>query len=194
MQSVESQPTFCRNMSTPSSGSKNKTNNEILLTTWFHAGFSSAYSSTLKMEATYYSETSVDFQRTAQRYITQDRTLIIHSVRQEFACLLWNAKFISVLKKARHWTLSLLTRTQGRPHSPVLPNAFTKYCQHIYDYIFHVVSFHKVYKLKLLYAFLISIRATCIANPTRLYCSLSCISCRMLRNVRAMPSQEGQSV
>jgi hypothetical protein len=35
----------------------------------------SAYSSTLKMEAIYFSETSVDFQRTTRRYIPQDGTL-----------------------------------------------------------------------------------------------------------------------
>jgi hypothetical protein len=34
-----------------------------------------AYSSTLKMEATYSSETSVDFRRTTWRYIPEDRTL-----------------------------------------------------------------------------------------------------------------------
>jgi hypothetical protein len=35
----------------------------------------SAYSWTLKMEAIYSSETSVDFQRTIRRYITEDSTL-----------------------------------------------------------------------------------------------------------------------
>jgi hypothetical protein len=35
----------------------------------------SAYSSTLKIEAAYSSETSVDFQRTARRYILEDRSL-----------------------------------------------------------------------------------------------------------------------
>jgi hypothetical protein len=34
-----------------------------------------AYSSNLKMEATCSSETSVDFQRTARRYIPEDKTL-----------------------------------------------------------------------------------------------------------------------
>jgi hypothetical protein len=38
----------------------------------------SAYSSTLKMEAVYYSETSVDFQRTTRRYIPEDGTLHNH--------------------------------------------------------------------------------------------------------------------
>jgi hypothetical protein len=37
-----------------------------------------AYSSTLKMKATYSSETSVDFQRTTQRYISEDITLHNH--------------------------------------------------------------------------------------------------------------------
>jgi hypothetical protein len=36
-----------------------------------------AYSSILKMEATCYSETSSDFQRTAGHYITEDRALQI---------------------------------------------------------------------------------------------------------------------
>jgi hypothetical protein len=34
-----------------------------------------AYSSTMKMEATYSSETSVDFQRTKRRYIPEDKTI-----------------------------------------------------------------------------------------------------------------------
>jgi hypothetical protein len=36
-----------------------------------------AYSSTLKMEATYSSETSVDFQRTTERYIPEDGLIIL---------------------------------------------------------------------------------------------------------------------
>jgi hypothetical protein len=40
-----------------------------------------AYSSTLKMEVTYTCETSVDFQRTTQRYILEDRTLHIYLCR-----------------------------------------------------------------------------------------------------------------
>jgi hypothetical protein len=43
----------------------------------------SAYSSTLKMEAIYSSETSVDFQRIIRRYIPEDGTL--HSLEQ-FQC------------------------------------------------------------------------------------------------------------
>jgi hypothetical protein len=34
-----------------------------------------AYSSTLNMDATYFSETSVDFQQTIRRYIPEDRTI-----------------------------------------------------------------------------------------------------------------------
>jgi hypothetical protein len=40
--------------------------------------FCLAYSSTLKMEATCSSETSVDFQRTTRRYIPEDKTLHNH--------------------------------------------------------------------------------------------------------------------
>jgi hypothetical protein len=39
-----------------------------------HAGFLAKYF-TLKLEATFSSETSLDFQRTARRYIPEDRTL-----------------------------------------------------------------------------------------------------------------------
>jgi hypothetical protein len=41
--------------------------------------YCSAYSSTLKMEAIFSSETSVDFQRTIQRYIPEYSTLLNHS-------------------------------------------------------------------------------------------------------------------
>jgi hypothetical protein len=39
-----------------------------------------AYSSTLKMEATYTSETSVYFQRTTWRYIAEDRALLMQFI------------------------------------------------------------------------------------------------------------------
>jgi hypothetical protein len=42
-----------------------------------------AYSSILKMEAICSSETSVDFQRTIQRYIPEDSTLNMHCVRPQ---------------------------------------------------------------------------------------------------------------
>jgi hypothetical protein len=38
--------------------------------------FRSVYSSLLKMDATCYSETLADFQRTARRYIPEDRTFL----------------------------------------------------------------------------------------------------------------------
>jgi hypothetical protein len=41
-------------------------------------GSKQAYSSTLKMESTCYSEASVDFQRTTRRYIPEDRTFHNH--------------------------------------------------------------------------------------------------------------------
>jgi hypothetical protein len=77
------QPTFLRNISPPSSGSKNKPNKKparkqvacrALLVSC------SAYPSTLKMEAICSSETSVDFQRTTRRYIPEDSILSKTSV------------------------------------------------------------------------------------------------------------------
>jgi hypothetical protein len=49
-----------------------------LLATCFHAGFFSAYFSTLEMEDIYSSEMSVDVQRTTKRYIPEDGTLHNH--------------------------------------------------------------------------------------------------------------------
>jgi hypothetical protein len=73
--SVESQPTFRRNISPPSSGSKNKPSKnpepELCLPLAFTLVSFSAYFSILKMEAICSSETSVDFQRTSQRYIPE---------------------------------------------------------------------------------------------------------------------------
>jgi hypothetical protein len=45
------------------------------LATCFMLGSSLAYSSTLTMEATYSSETSVDFERITRRYISKERTV-----------------------------------------------------------------------------------------------------------------------
>jgi hypothetical protein len=57
----------------------------------------------MKMEATYSSETSVDFQWTTQRYFPEDRTLVSSGV----ACSLYTirpsaSKFIVFRKKRRH--------------------------------------------------------------------------------------------
>jgi hypothetical protein len=78
--SVENQPAFRRNILPPSSGSKNKVSKkpELCLPPAFTLVSCSAYSSTLKMEAICSSETSVDFQRTTQRYIPEDGTLHNH--------------------------------------------------------------------------------------------------------------------
>jgi hypothetical protein len=64
--SVESQPTFRRNISPPA---------ELCLPAAFTLVFCPAYFSTLRMESICYSETSVDFQRTTRRYIPEDSTL-----------------------------------------------------------------------------------------------------------------------
>jgi hypothetical protein len=78
MQSVESKLTFRMNMSLPSLGSKNKPGKKpawkvTSRTCVFPLVYCLASSSTLKMEATYFSETSVDFQWTTRCYITEDR-------------------------------------------------------------------------------------------------------------------------
>jgi hypothetical protein len=75
-----------------SSGSKNKPRKKPELC--FHAGFLLAYSLTLKMEAIYSSETSVDFQRTTRRYIPEVNTLHnikrkLHSDRPNEWCRIW---------------------------------------------------------------------------------------------------------
>jgi hypothetical protein len=55
-----------------------------------HDGFSLAYSLTLKMDSSYSSETSVDFQRTTRCYIPEDRTflILISSLRYTFILII----------------------------------------------------------------------------------------------------------
>jgi hypothetical protein len=78
--SAESQPTFRKIMSAPSSESKNKPSQkvELCLPPAFTLSSCSAYSPIVKMEATFSSETSVDIQRTTRRYIPEDRILHNH--------------------------------------------------------------------------------------------------------------------
>jgi hypothetical protein len=73
-------------MSSPSSGSKNKPRKKpALLVTCFMLVSFLAYSSTLKIEAACFSETSVDFQRTTRRYIPEDRPLYFLAAFPEFS-------------------------------------------------------------------------------------------------------------
>jgi hypothetical protein len=72
--SVESQPTFRRNMST-SSGSKNKRSKKPACKQVVSRACCHSYSSTLNMEAIRSSETSVGFQQTKRRYMPEDRTV-----------------------------------------------------------------------------------------------------------------------
>jgi hypothetical protein len=76
MQSIESQPTFRRNISPPSSWSKNKLSKISAPTCLLHASFLLPYSTSLNMEVKYYSETSVDFQLTTG--VMEDGTLHNH--------------------------------------------------------------------------------------------------------------------
>jgi hypothetical protein len=67
---------FRRNMPLLSSGSKNKLGKKpAWIRQQAQLGSCVTYSSTLKMEATCSSETSVNFQRTTPRYVPEDRTL-----------------------------------------------------------------------------------------------------------------------
>jgi hypothetical protein len=78
---VENQPTFRRNMSPPSSESKNK---QVSC---------SAYSSILKMEETCSSEKSDDFQRDTRRHILEDREL--------FICFVMSLSLITTFPKSQ---------------------------------------------------------------------------------------------
>jgi hypothetical protein len=65
----------------------------VQLSKCFHAVFLLA-SSTLMMEATCSSETSVDFQRTTRRYIPEDRTLHNHWCENLKSYYIWNCLFL----------------------------------------------------------------------------------------------------
>jgi hypothetical protein len=81
VQSVECQPTFRRNISPLSSGSKNKPSK-------ISAQKHIASRALLKMEAICSSETSVDLQRTTRRYIPDDSTLHNHRCKNLKSCIL----------------------------------------------------------------------------------------------------------
>jgi hypothetical protein len=56
------------------SGFYNDVHEEFYLSTYYTLVSCSAFSSTLKMETIYSAETSVEFQRTKRRYISEGRT------------------------------------------------------------------------------------------------------------------------
>jgi hypothetical protein len=68
VQSVQTQPTFRRNTSPPSSGSKNKTSSACYL---LYAGFLLGLSFSSENSGDCSSEKSIDFQRTTRRYISE---------------------------------------------------------------------------------------------------------------------------
>jgi hypothetical protein len=77
--SVESQLKFRRNISPPSSGSKDKSSKKpIVLSTCFMLETCLAHSSNLKVETIYSYETSIDFQRNTLRYIPEERIVCSH--------------------------------------------------------------------------------------------------------------------
>jgi hypothetical protein len=88
VQSVGSQPTFRRKNITP------------MLVTCFMFLSCSAYYSTLKMEVTYCSLTSVGCQRIAWRYITENRILKKCAYSVSFDCS-FLGKYCGILLKAR---------------------------------------------------------------------------------------------
>jgi hypothetical protein len=89
--SVESQPTFRRNMPPSSPVSKNKQT----LSPPFTLVYCSAYFFTLKMEAVCPSDTSVNTQRTTRRYIPQDGTLQVPSIVSPLYWLDWTISRLS---------------------------------------------------------------------------------------------------
>jgi hypothetical protein len=84
VQPVISQQTFRKSMSTLPSESKNKPQ-QALLATFLTLISCLSYSSSLKMEAKFSSEISVDIQRTTWRYISEDTKPILgpHSTRPD---------------------------------------------------------------------------------------------------------------
>jgi hypothetical protein len=96
VRSVESQPTIRRDISPPSSGLKNRRSKKpvrLPLPPAFMLVDCLTSSSTLKLEATFPSEASVDFQRTTQSYIPEDRTLPLFTCFTSCVCApaeMWN--------------------------------------------------------------------------------------------------------
>jgi hypothetical protein len=73
------------------------------------------YSSTLKMEATYSSKTSVDFQRTTRRYIPEDRTLGIETE----VSILWHINSNSGERAIRYFFWTCLKKPVSNTKSTI---------------------------------------------------------------------------
>jgi hypothetical protein len=105
---------FRRNMSPLSPGLKNK----LSLPSAFTLVSCSAYSSTLKMEAIYFSKMLVDFQYTVQRYIPEDSTLC--NIKLFMNC--------TALPNTYLWLGT--DRDLSAPINFYLPSPFTSYTLH----------------------------------------------------------------
>jgi hypothetical protein len=72
----------------------------------FHAGLRLVYSSTLKMEATCYFETSANFQRATRNYNPVDKTLCEQSVSTGIINVMFSG--FEVRTREADWSLELI--------------------------------------------------------------------------------------
>jgi hypothetical protein len=96
-----------------------------------------ACSSTLKMEAAYFSEKSVGFQRTARRYITEDKTLQIRCYLQ--CSEQFHEKYLQFCFLCMTWTHIAKAFLSSDCHSPKLRNDFR------WNLVLYVYSYSKFY-------------------------------------------------